>query len=234
MFRRSVPEPELVPVLSRGKHRHPRKGACFMEMASYLAGETWSDRPACTHPLLAAVARLVNDHTTDVSRQRLSTLVPSVIGLTSDDPHVDIDIALRSATTALPIASAERQRVLAVGVLAIERVAAEIDGRPSDVLREQSRWAMAQAPHAAQWARTYAQKVETTPDGFRRHGAPTIVGYSVLGIARACVPDPDEILHELLVGAIADCVARQPQGRPAAPVVIDDDITGGVGAILDA
>jgi len=61
MFRRGVSEPELVPVLSRGKHRNPRKGACFMEMASYLAGEPWSDHPACTHPLLAAMARGVND-----------------------------------------------------------------------------------------------------------------------------------------------------------------------------
>ena len=53
--------PELVPVLSRGKHRSPRHGACFMELASYLAGERWSDHPACTHPLLAALARDVND-----------------------------------------------------------------------------------------------------------------------------------------------------------------------------
>ena len=50
--------PALLPVLSRGKHRNPRKGACFMEFASLLAGERWSDHPACTHPLLAAVAQL--------------------------------------------------------------------------------------------------------------------------------------------------------------------------------
>ena len=49
--------PQLLPVLSRGKHRNPRKGACFMELASFLAGERWSDHPACTHPLLAALAR---------------------------------------------------------------------------------------------------------------------------------------------------------------------------------
>ena len=53
--------PDMLPVLSRGKHRNPRKGACFMELASYLAGERWSDHPACTHPLLAAIARLVNE-----------------------------------------------------------------------------------------------------------------------------------------------------------------------------
>ncbi|MEJ7744096.1 MAG: hypothetical protein WKF73_17085 [Nocardioidaceae bacterium] len=42
--------PDVVPVLSRGKHRNPRKGACFMEFASFLAGERWSDHPRCTHP----------------------------------------------------------------------------------------------------------------------------------------------------------------------------------------
>ena len=34
----TVTTPELMPVLSRGKHRHPRRGACFLEMASFLAG----------------------------------------------------------------------------------------------------------------------------------------------------------------------------------------------------
>lgn len=70
-----------MPILSRGRHRNPRKGACFMELASYLAGERWSDHPACTHPLLAGLARLVNDHTTDEGRSRLVPLVPSIIGL---------------------------------------------------------------------------------------------------------------------------------------------------------
>src|SRR5690606_9481396 len=82
--------PDLVPQLSRGKHRNPRKGACFMELASYLAGERWSDHPSCTHPLLSTMARLVNDHTTDDGRDRLGRLVPSVIGLTSEDPRVDV------------------------------------------------------------------------------------------------------------------------------------------------
>lgn len=81
--------PELIPMLSRGKHRGPRTGACFMELASYLAGERWSDRPACTHPLLAAVARDVNDYTSDTGRAQLAGLIPSVIGLTGEDLHID-------------------------------------------------------------------------------------------------------------------------------------------------
>src|SRR3954463_10897896 len=87
--RKNAPRiPDLVPTLGAGKHRTPRKGACFMEMASYLAGERWSDQPRCTHPLLAELAREVNDHVADDNRQRLVPLVPSVIGMTSDDPHV--------------------------------------------------------------------------------------------------------------------------------------------------
>ena len=141
--------PELLPTLSRGKHRSPRKGACFMEFASLLAGERWSDHPACTHPLLAAVARHVNDYTSEVGRSRLVELIPSVIGLTGEDLHIDAAVALGSARLALPVAAAERQRVLAVGVLSCERVLAELDGRPLGELGEESRLALAQVPHAA-------------------------------------------------------------------------------------
>jgi hypothetical protein len=135
--------PALLPMLSRGKHRSPRKGACFMEFASLLAGERWSDHPACTHPLLAAVARHVNDYTTDAGRSRLAGLIPSVIGLTGDDLHIDAGIALRSARMALPVVAAERQRVMAVSVLACERVLAALDGRPVGSLQDQSRSALA-------------------------------------------------------------------------------------------
>ena len=121
--------PDMLPVLSRGKRRNPRKGACFMELASYLAGERWSDHPACTHLLLASVARLVNDHTSDEGRPRLAELIPSVIGLTGDDLHIDALVSLRCATIALPVAAADRQRVLAVSVLVCEKVLARLDGR---------------------------------------------------------------------------------------------------------
>jgi hypothetical protein len=131
--------PVLLPTLSRGKHRSPRRGACFMEFASLLAGERWSDHPACTHPLLAAVARHVNDCTSDAGRARLAELIPTVIGLTGEDLHIDARIALGSARLALPVAAAERQGILAVGVLSCERVLADLDGRPVDVLEEPNR-----------------------------------------------------------------------------------------------
>src|SRR6516225_9592499 len=113
-----------------------------MELASYLAGERWSDHPACTHPLLAALARDVNDYTSDAGRPRLVGLIPSVIGLTGDDLHSDARIALVSARTALPVVAASRQQVMAVSVLACERVLAGLDGRPTGWLSEPSRQAL--------------------------------------------------------------------------------------------
>ena len=208
--------PELLPMLSRGKHRNPRKGACFMELASYLAGERWSDHPDCTHPLLAGVARLVNDYTSDEARPRLAGLIPSVIGLTSDDAHVDALIALRSATLALPVVSAERQRVMAVSVLVCERVLADLDGRPSGSMHDESRRVLEQVPHAAEWAQSFTGDIGTRLKGFRRRAAPHAVRCAVDGVARSCVPDPDDRLREILVSAI-DVVAAwtgSRQGRP--------------------
>src|SRR5688572_5977020 len=146
MSHQDAQSPALLPMLSRGKHRSPRTGACFMEFASYLAGERWSDHPSCTHPLLAAVARLVNDAISDERRPRLAPLVPMVIGVDSDDPRMDVHITLRVAATALPVASAERQRVLAVAVLSAERILDELDQRPAGTLTARSREALAKVP----------------------------------------------------------------------------------------
>jgi hypothetical protein len=178
-----------------------------MEMASFLAGERWSDHPRCTHPLLGAVARLVNDFTTDEHRPHLVELIPSVIGLTTNDPRADARIALSCATAALPIASAERQNAMAVAVLASERVLAALDGRPSGQLRETSVRALESAPMATNWARSFATDVDVSVGGFRRFGAPNTVRIAIPGIAEACVPDPDARLRSLLVDAIAECAA---------------------------
>jgi hypothetical protein len=212
--------PQILPVLSRGKHRNPRKGACFMELASFLAGERWSDHPACTHPLLAGLARHVNDRTSDANRQRLAELIPSVIGLTSDDPSLDALIALRCATTALPVVSAERQRVMAVAVLTCDRVLADLDRRPAGTLEERSRQALDHAPHAARWARGFISDIGPSPKAFRQQAAPCTVRCAVDGIAQGYVAEPDDVLRDLLAETIHECAARirptQRAQRPAA------------------
>jgi len=206
-MRRTVSTPELMPVLSRGKHRNPRRGACFMEMASFLAGERWSDHPECTHPLLANLARLVNDTVTDRLRPQLIPLIPSVIGLTSDDLHVDVAIALRSALSALPIAAGPRQHVLATSVLACERVLAELDGRDRDSLSPHTRRVLDQVPEAEAWARCFSSRLRVSRRTFRDQTAPHILNIAVEGIALACAPDVEQRLVDLLAATIADCEA---------------------------
>ena len=219
MSRRVALSPDIVPVLSTGRHRSPRKGACFMEMASFLAGERWSDHPKCTHPLLAGLARQIIDTVPVSVRYRLAPMIPSVIGLTSDDPRVDALLALRCATTALPIASATRQNVLALGILACERVLAELDGRPRDGLTPQSREALDQVPAAEQWAREFRADLPLTTRAFRRQTAPHLVALSVEGMSEACVEDP----YGRLVDLLAECIdlTAELAGPPAvtAPAV---------------
>ncbi|NUR83221.1 MAG: hypothetical protein HOY71_03950 [Nonomuraea sp.] len=178
-----------------------------MELASYLAGERWSDHPACTHPLLAALARLVNDNTGDDNRSKLVELVPEIIGLTSDDLRVDATIALRCATSALPVAAAERQLALAVSVLAAEEMLARLDGAPAGRLSELSVRAMDLVPQAAGQARKFSRAARITEKGFRRYAAPNAVQLAVVGIVQACISNPDELLRQLLTDAIADCSA---------------------------
>src|SRR3954471_4484281 len=71
--------PDVLPVLSRGKHKRPEKGACFLEYTSLLAGEPFSDSPGCVDRELAAVLRHANDLLSDADRPRLGRAVGLVI-----------------------------------------------------------------------------------------------------------------------------------------------------------
>lgn len=210
---REMTLPELVPVLSAGRHRNPRKGACFMEMASFLAGERWSDHPSCTHPLLASLARLVNDSLDDRERGRLVTLIPDVVGLTGTDLDLDLAIATRAAAAALPVAPAARQNVLAVGLLTAQRLAAPRPG-VRDLVDDLCAGAFAAAPDAHAWAVRYARDAVVSERTYRRQTAPHTVAYAVEGLAVACVPDVADRLVTLLEQAVADVGARVERSRP--------------------
>src|SRR5687767_6214603 len=64
--------PEGLPVLAAGAHLGPEDGVCLMEYVSVLAGERFSDHPACTDPGLAFLAQLINDAVSDAGRPRLA------------------------------------------------------------------------------------------------------------------------------------------------------------------
>jgi hypothetical protein len=80
--------PASMPILSRGKHRNPERGACFMEYTSLLAGEPFSDAPSCVDGELAAVMRHANDKMSAADRPRLVPLLGRSIGLAVPEPVV--------------------------------------------------------------------------------------------------------------------------------------------------
>lgn len=194
--------PEGVPVLSRGRHRRPSQGACFMEYASFLAGERWSDSPACTHPLLAALARGVNDTIGDAARQQLVELVPSVVGLKGEDRRVDLALTLWVTSQALPHVSEERQHALAVGLLAARRAGVERQVDLPEALVARSEAALQEVPLAAEWATRFSARHRSVARTFGRPEAVHIFAVAVQGLGESGAPERDRWLQELLAGAI--------------------------------
>jgi hypothetical protein len=66
--------------LSAGKHSSPQDGACVMELASMLAGEQFTDHPACACPVIASFLRAYNDSVDDDRRQDLYGYASRVVG----------------------------------------------------------------------------------------------------------------------------------------------------------
>jgi len=66
--------------LSKGKHAAPTEGACVMELASMLAGEPFSDRPAAACPVIGGFLRAYNDRIDEERRQDLYRYAALVVG----------------------------------------------------------------------------------------------------------------------------------------------------------
>ena len=200
--------PGHLPVLSAGRHRNSRKGACFMEYASVLAGERWSDHPPCTHEAVSALARAVNDCTSDSARSRIAPLIPEVIGLTTrsgslDDDQVAVLVAARAGIAAVRIASESRQRTIAVGLLYAHTLVERTELAHGAVVSSAIDDALASAPLARDWAMKFSAGL-TPKAGNSRHAMRVLTTVSVLGIADACVPDADARLERLLRETIGE------------------------------
>lgn len=179
-----------------------------MEYASWLAGERWSDHPDCTHPLISAVARLVNDHTSDSARSRLLGLIPSVVGVGGDDPLVDVMVTVRCATAAISVVSEPRQRALAVVLNASLGILSELDEPSASAIADRARHGLDEVPLAASWAEKFSAGHDVTLDAYRKRSAPAAARVSVVGIAEAAVGNRDERLYDLLVAVIDDARSR--------------------------
>ncbi|MET0821763.1 MAG: hypothetical protein ABWY58_12420 [Aeromicrobium sp.] len=124
--------PDFLPTLSSGAHDAEQGEACVMEYVSMLAGEEWSDRPECTHPLLAHEARTTNDLLRDGDRPRLVPLIGRLFGTTDDSPELRARLRLAQARQVVAlIEPSARSRAL----VAIELAESWIgrDGTDDDV-----------------------------------------------------------------------------------------------------
>jgi hypothetical protein len=98
------PVPDHLPQLGRHAHLSPDDGACLMEYVAVLGGNRFTDRPTGTHPLLAAIARGVNDATSDTARPALAYLAPDLVGLYPQDPAAAVAIVDTCLNAALAVA----------------------------------------------------------------------------------------------------------------------------------
>lgn len=211
--------PDGMPVLARGRHVTPRRGACFMELASLLAGERWSDHPSCTHPLLGQLARQVNDHTSDAGRQRLAPLIPSVVGRRGDE-WTWLTLAVAAAASTILEVPEATQRTLAAGLLQAEQLCA--DAWPDlTATRREARRALDLVPGAVAWVEQLELRGRISEKTFAVRCAPTMVRCAVEGIVGSSRPDCDERLRELLEVGIAACPAEQQVVRTRSITEMD-------------
>lgn len=179
-----------LPVLAAGRHQVPGGEACVMELASLLAREPWSDHPACVHPVLASVARAVNDRLSEHGRRRLVPLAAEMIGTRGDDPATSCRLVELCAGAALRYPSALRYELAAVrrtaGYVLIQL--GERQGRcPAPV-----RLALGTLRRAGLLERVYR----------REAAAQAALAVVVIASAR---PDHDDELIELLIQCVETC-----------------------------
>ena len=90
------------PHLGLGRHLHPDDGMCLMEHVSMLAGHAFTDAPRCTDPLLAELARMVNDSIGDDARSSLLRLAPGLASLPGDGRSATAPAIVLAVLDAVP------------------------------------------------------------------------------------------------------------------------------------
>ena len=191
-----------------------------MEMASVLAAERWSDSPKCTHPLLAHLARMVNDASTDEHRSELAVMIPDVVGVRGGDLAWEVALTAAVAAHAVRDVPEELQRALAAGLLRCDQMSERL-GPGAVVGAEMIGVALRDVPAATAWAERFAGGRTITPRQFRVFTAPTVLRCAVRGVAAAHSPHADAELRELLrVGIATGRLAAGMVPEPAAPAVV--------------
>lgn len=81
--------PDGLPSLAHGGHFQTEGKACVMEYISVLAGEEFSDTPACTNRHLTLAAQELNDLLRDEDRHLLVPFIGRLMAAREDTPEID-------------------------------------------------------------------------------------------------------------------------------------------------
>jgi hypothetical protein len=210
--------PDALPLLSPGRHRRRRHGVCLMELTSIVAGEPFSDRPDCTDPALAAVARAVNDYSSHSARQRLAVLAADLSVAGRSDPELGYRVGRRCLLTALPYAEQPRRRVLAVGLLGLDRASRDLSrGWRPDFLDFDSELGLMPYDGELAAAGAFLDTQRVSPREYLRRGLPIAVEAAVATIAERA-PDADGVLRDLLTDCLDD--GRRSASVPQVPSAV--------------
>ena len=207
--------PDALAFLSPGRHRRRRRGVCLMEYTSILAGERFTDHPRCTDPVLAAVARSVNDYSSDAARQRLALIASDLTTAHRTDPRVGYVLARRCLLTALPYSELPRRRVLSVGLLGLDRASRDLSrGWRPDFVDVDTELGLMPYAGELEAAGEFLRAQGVTPEDYVRRGLPLAIETAIATIAQNA-PDADDVLHDLLVDCLHD--VRRSAAAPQVP-----------------
>jgi len=196
--------PTALPILAAGRHRSPRHGACLMEYTSVLAGERFSDSPKCTDPVLAAVARAVNDYSTDEARQRIAPYAGDLTTTHGAGDEVQRGIVRRCILTALRHAEGTRRHVLLVALLGLDRAAVGAEhGWDRSMLSVDSEIALLGHDSGLADAAAYVAVLPVTVGEHARRALGVDVEIAVATIAESAGA-PDDVLFELFLECLDD------------------------------
>jgi hypothetical protein len=208
--------PDSMPVLSRGKHRRPRNGACLMEYVSVLAGGPFTDSPACTDPTLATIARSVNDYSGDAMRQHLAVLASDLTVAAPLSVCAQQQLARRCLLTALPYSSGSRRRVLVVALLGLERASSgSTKGFSPYDLSMDAEFALLGCDTAVREAIEHLKELPVALAQHHKRGIAAAIELAVQTIAEEA-SEADEVLYRLLVSCLDDHRSRPAATRDAS------------------
>lgn len=227
-----VPSRQLhLPPVARGWHRTPAHGGCLMELTALVAGELWTDRPTCVDPVLAAIARRVNDESSAAARHRLVPMIPLFIGTVDGGPMAAAHLVVVCADTVLALDDAHRSLTSRQrrSALAAARTARYLLRRRHPDTAGQRGVRMPQdgsrPDRRTRWLVACGDTLGLTDTAYRWLIAPSIAGRLTGLAARGARCDRDTVLTNLLrccVAAVLTAVENVPDsllGPTPAPII---------------